>query len=229
MTPRLVGLAGPIGVGKSAAASLIVADGGWKLISFADPLRELALALHPVWSLVDLVGPEKERKRPPSPLPHEMVLEILAAHTRELLRGDFRDHYPVAWADIVNAILFHHLSPRGLLRKLGDFFRYIDPMAFVLHAENRALLAMRDRVSVVIDDVRFESEAQMIRTLGGRIVHLQRRGVEYRRDHNSEQGITIAEGDLVLSNPGDMAGLRGELVQVLMPSRSASASASVGA
>jgi hypothetical protein len=76
-----------------------------------------------------------------------------------------------------------------------------------------------DWVSVVIDDVRFEAEAQMIRTLGGRIVHLQRRGVEYRRDHNSEHGITIAEGDLVLSNPGDMAGLRGELVQVLMPTR----------
>ena len=57
--PLLLGLAGPAGCGKSTAASLLVSHGGWVRLSFAEPLRELLLVLHPHWDQWRL-GPGKD-------------------------------------------------------------------------------------------------------------------------------------------------------------------------
>lgn len=57
--PLLLGFAGPSGCGKSTAATLLVGLGGWRRVSFADPLREALLALHPGWDLWH-VGPGKD-------------------------------------------------------------------------------------------------------------------------------------------------------------------------
>ncbi len=57
--PLLLGLAGPAGCGKSTTATLLASDGGWGRVSFADPLRQALLALHPAWDLWHL-GPGKD-------------------------------------------------------------------------------------------------------------------------------------------------------------------------
>jgi hypothetical protein len=170
---RLLGFAGPAGVGKSTAAQLLVHQAGWRLVSFADPLRRLALQLRPEWTSWHF-GPGKE------------------------VTPDGGG-----------------LTPRETLRVLGDGIKAFYPRAFV---EVGALSIQTHLLAdhpVVVDDVRFETEAEAIRDLGGVVVHVQRAGVGFRRDHNSEQGIAVHPDDLTLVNPGDLLRLQGELGQIL--------------
>ncbi len=51
---------------------------------------------------------------------------------------------------------------------------------------------------VVADDVRFENEARAVRAVGGVVVEISRPGVDYARDHASEQGV---RADHVVENP----------------------------
>jgi len=216
MTPRLVGLAGPAGAGKSTAAALIAADGGWRLISFAEPLRAWACELHPEWALLDLLGADKDRQRPPGPLGWGRAEDIVIQHLAELTGADVVCLHPFGIAGLVSA-LQEWLSPRATLRLLGDAVKAVDPEAFVRHAARRIERARQAGESVVVDDVRYEPEATLIRTLGGVILHVRRPGIAYRRDHTSEQGIAATPPDRHLCNPATLRELRGELLSVLQP------------
>ena len=44
---------------------------------------------------------------------------------------------------------------------------------------------------VIVDDVRFDNEAQLIRDLGGNIVFLRRYGFSYSDAHESEKGVSV--------------------------------------
>lgn len=214
MSPRLVGFAGPAGVGKSTAAALVAGEGGWRMMSFADPLRALALALHPEWSLLDLVGPNKEVVMPPSPLSWTRMEDVLAQHVRALVPSFDAAIHADALLGALSA-LQHALSPRQTLRTLGDMVKTVDPDAFVRSVRLRAGDAGRQGLSVVIDDVRFEPEAALVRELGGLVVHLRREGVAFRRDHNSEQGVAVDVRDTLAINRGSVQMLRGELYHAL--------------
>ena len=91
-------------------------------------------------------------------------------------------------------------------------------------------LAMRKRLTdlgveyndVVIDDVRFDNEAHMIRELGGHIVHLHRMHLDSITDysfspdaHASEQGIIFVPGDVHVVNNGDIDDMHIRLVEHL--------------
>lgn len=171
--PLLLGLAGPAGCGKSTAASLLVSHGGWVRLSFAEPLRELLLALHPHWDQWRL-GPGKD--------------------VRQADGG---------------------LSPRDQLRAAGDWVKGYEP-AFFANTMRRQLGACLERgCHAVIDDVRFEGEARLIRELGGTLVHVSRTDVHFRRDHNSEMGVEPGADDLYLRNWDGLRTLGGELDYLL--------------
>lgn len=216
MSPRLVGFAGPAGAGKTSAATLLAAEGGWRIVSFADPLRQMALALHPEWTLADLMGPEKDRPRAPSALGAGRLESLVIRHACALTGDAVSDRFPEVIAATVSG-LQTALSPRGTLRLLGDCVRAMDPTAFVTHAAARIERAARAGESTVVDDVRFEAEAAMVRERSGILVHVQRDGVRYRHDHNSECGVAMVQGDRILVNRGNLAALRAELVAVLHP------------
>lgn len=215
MSPRLVGFAGPAGVGKSTAAALVAGEGGWRMVSFADPLRAMALAFHPEWTLLDAVGPHKDRVVPASPWRWTLVEDALIQRTLALTGLSCLDkaHWDAVLGTL--SVLQHALSPRQTLRALGDMVKAIDPDAFVRSVRMRAGDAAAQGLSVVIDDVRFESEATLVRELGGLVVHLQREGSAFRRDHNSEQGVAVVEADVIALNRGSVQMLRGELYHAL--------------
>lgn len=171
--PLLVGLAGPSGCGKSTTACLLAGGGGWARVSFADPLRELFLALNPDKDLWH-VGPGK-------------------------------DLTPATGG----------LSPRECLRVMGDWAKAYEPGFFVAAAYDSIRRHWREGRHVVIDDVRFEAEAEAIRVLDGFLCHISRQEVQFRRDHNSEMGIDPQPGDLHLRNWGGLQALQGELGHVL--------------
>lgn len=217
MSPRLVGFAGPAGVGKSSAAALLAAEGGWRIVSFADPLRALALALHPEWTLVDVVGARKDEVRPVSPLGWTAMEDVLAEHVMALT-GHRLDVWSRLYGWVPERVLSElqqAMSPRQTLRLLGDFIKMLYPQAFTVRGNVTARSALLEGQSVVIDDVRFEPEAALVRSLGGLVVHLRRDGIEFRRDHNSEQGLAVDARDTVALNRGTVQMLRGELYQAM--------------
>ena len=55
----------------------------------------------------------------------------------------------------------------------------------------------------VITDVRFDNEADWVRSQGGVIWHLSRSGVQSVRSHVSEAGVRFRDGDVHFVNDGD--------------------------
>jgi hypothetical protein len=61
---------------------------------------------------------------------------------------------------------------------------------------------------VVIDDVRFPNEAEMIRNLGGELWLVDRPGVAYDGDHASEGALADVLPDAVINNSGSLENLQ---------------------
>lgn len=124
------------------------------------------------------------------------------------LRAAARELYP-AWGDAH----FEHpwknevvpgfgVSPRQVLRVIGETARRVDPDIWVLAlARELRLLVARGALNVIIDDLRFDTEARFVRDLGGKVIHIRRDWQDWRRDHASEQGVEmITWADTMLAN-----------------------------
>lgn len=81
------------------------------------------------------------------------------------------------------------VSARHMLRTLGTEWgrQCIAPDVWMTHWLERA----RRRSFVVVDDVRFENEAQLIRDLGGQMWRITRPGVVRNTEHASEGGLDL--------------------------------------
>lgn len=133
----------------------------------------------------------------------------------EPIRAMARILYP-AWAE--QPEVFDHplkelicpeygVSPRQVLRRLGEGLRTQDEDVWnaALSRRLQALERAGHRL-VVVDDVRREAEAALLRSLGGTLIHVRRSGVDFRRDHPTEMGIRVqaAAGDVETDNDGDL-------------------------
>lgn len=54
--------------------------------------------------------------------------------------------------------------------------------------------------NIVVTDCRFENEADVVRELGGTVVHITRQNSQQYDPHASEAGIAIKDGDLLIEN-----------------------------
>lgn len=108
------------------------------------------------------------------------------------------------------------VSPRQLMRAIGDHVRMLEPRAFVCAVHERVAQAHRRGRSVAIDDVRFGAEAALVREMSGFVVHVQRLGIEYAADHITECGVPVEPFDLVLHNFGNVRALQAEMSQLLL-------------
>jgi hypothetical protein len=78
---------------------------------------------------------------------------------------------------------------------------------------------LRKKHSIVVSDVRTNIEADMIRGLGGLILHVERRGSGLRgleAFHSSERGVIFNKGtDLRLENNGTLEELEDEVHRIV--------------
>ncbi len=107
-------------------------------------------------------------------------------------------------------------SPRELMQLLGTEWgrNLIHPELWLLLAEQNLQLLCehhQDMHGVVIRDVRFENEADWLRSKGGVIVHLMRPDADAVAAHSSEQGLAWDPNDLVIRNDGSLAELYDKL------------------
>ncbi len=104
------------------------------------------------------------------------------------------------------------ISMRHLLQTLGTEWgrNLISPFIWTNIAAVK-ISEQLDWSSVVVDDLRFESEATLIRNFGGLVIHLTRPGTYLAGSHVSEAGIAVQPGDVVIANEGTI----GELIEAV--------------
>lgn len=104
------------------------------------------------------------------------------------------------------------VTPRYLMQTLGTEWgrKCIDGDFWVSVLEPQVREALDQGVSVVIDDVRFDNEAEMIRRLGGTVVFVTGRG-GIDGSHDSEAGVSRGLFDVTVDNGGTV----GDLTSVL--------------
>ncbi len=173
--PRLIGLAGYIGVGKTTIAREIVTqydaenpDKDAVVCSFAHPLKVM------MESLLCAMG-----------------YNPLAAGSMVL----FREHREVP------VEVLSHRTMRHALQTLGtEWGRECMGPTFWANAGLRAALSTGADL-IVFDDCRFGTEAEIIRMNGGHVCWLERKGVQRTSSHSSED--FNFPFDMVCGNNGD--------------------------
>lgn len=75
----------------------------------------------------------------------------------------------------------------------------------------RASLDTTDKKIIIIKDIRFENEAEYIRSIGGSIWHIVRDNADSVKQHSSELGIQIQPEDIVIHNNGSLDEYKAQL------------------
>lgn len=109
------------------------------------------------------------------------------------------------------------VSPRQMMQTLGTEWgrSCIHPELWIMVAAGAVEQQQKLGRDVVIDDVRFPNEAEMIRRLGGELWLVDRPGVVYEGEHASEGALADVLPDVVVHNSGSLEHLR-EVVAALL-------------
>ena len=102
------------------------------------------------------------------------------------------------------------VSPRQMMQTLGTEWgrSCIHPDLWIMVAAGAVERQLKRGRNVVIDDVRFPNEAEMIRKLGGELWLVNRPGVVYEGDHASEGALSDFQPDSLINNSGSFHQLR---------------------
>lgn len=111
------------------------------------------------------------------------------------------------------------ITGRAAFQKLGDAMKAEFGQEFWIKRWAYEYARLKPKHSIVISDVRTDLEAQVIRDLGGLILHLERRGAGLdgvEGMHNSEAGIRFNKStDLRISNNGTLSELEDEINRIV--------------
>lgn len=199
------GLHGHAHSGKSTVAALL-AQRGFTEIGFADPMKRFVGEIFGVEERL-LWGPSELRNRPSPELGYATPRKAL-----QLLGTEWaRSFHPDAWINY----LLRTADKIEEIQRTGWSVPVYNPKTGLSVAPGHGPIVR----GVVVSDVRFQNEADLLRAAGYRILHMQRdappRQAESWQSHASEAGIPVEEGDLVLDNNGTLEELE-ERVQALV-------------
>ncbi|MBR5950040.1 MAG: hypothetical protein IKZ87_01245 [Actinomycetaceae bacterium] len=108
------------------------------------------------------------------------------------------------------------LSPRNLMQAYGSYMRNTEDenyWADRLAQTVKRIQSEEPAAFIIITDARYTNEANVVRGLGGQVVHVLRRNSENALHgasaaHESERGVPVDEDDWVLFNSGTLGQLR---------------------
>lgn len=171
----ILGLAGPIGVGKTTLAQQL-GQRGFVRVPFAEAIREEVLAKFPRTLRAHLLSKD------------EQLVFLTDAE----------------WLDRVSRALLTKTDPffRAILQEMGtEVRRADDPDYWVKRWTER----VRGLERAVADDMRFPNECQAVRDLGGWLIKVERAGYERRDGHESERALDDwKDWDMVVKNDGGL-------------------------
>lgn len=199
---KIIGFAGKAGSGKSTRAAALERL-GWRRMSFADPIR----AMLQVW----------------------MNLSIGATGETGETEVGLNDPEQYAKLKALPMAMWGGKTLRQMMQLLGTEFGRdkVDPDTWVKTMRLRIASVKfdhdwnrnTDELRIVIDDVRFDNEAEMIRSLGGTVIRLvgpegQAIGIE---GHRSEKGLpdSLVDGAMQWGRNFDATDFGRQIVEAL--------------
>lgn len=184
-----IGLLGRAGAGKDTVAEILGREYGYRRVAFADPLKTLALAVDPiVHTYADGSGLGVVEYR---------LSELVDLYGWDEAKRDFPE---------VRRFL-QRLGLEGVRHVIGD-------NTWIYLAEAEIARARRDRVPVVVTDVRFPNEVEMLKRWGFELVWVVRPGAR-DGDHPSENAVGPEDADLILGNDGPLSTLRDRVASLV--------------
>lgn len=128
-------------------------------------------------------------------------------YTQECIDGTYKDqpsHY------------LSGCSPRQIMQGLGEWGRGLDPNFWVNPTMVKARGLMERGKSVIIDDCRYENEAEAVLAAGGRVIQIaSRRGPVCQADHPSERPLPTRLLTDTIHNYGDLRDLHDEVCRII--------------
>ena len=223
----LIGIAGPKGSGKSTAAKLLTrkhavdkpaievlkerAGYWWRSASLlqldrgvqvemADDLKTLCQLMFDI-PYKYLWGPSKLRDR----YDHTLAM---------LMVGRSRMQPRLADA-VVDLFTANCLTPRRILRLVGDAYREDNPNHWVELVEPRIKKLLREQEErlVVVTGIRYVNEAMLIQRLGGKTLMMRNPHTLRAPDHSSEEFDFDVDDEIL--NPGELRALKSRLDNTL--------------
>lgn len=184
MTGLIIGIGHVRRAGKDSAATSLCRDLGFRRVSFADRLKELAFHANP-----------------------------LVTHGRQSVNvgtGHGRLQWIVKGMGGWEAAKDSHPEVRLFLQHLGVGCRKVFGEDFWIE---QALRTIKPGEKIVIPDVRFPNEAQAIKDLGGVVVRIDRPG-HRAEGHESETALVDWEFDHVIDNSDSLMDLEQRMVEL---------------
>ena len=182
----LIGLCGYIGSGKDTCANILQCNHQFERFAFASPIKD--------------------------------ICSLLFGWNREALEGStpstriWRETIDPWWTEQLGVTV----TPRRMLQLIGtDMFRdKLSPLFWTAVIKNQIKSSYASRI--VVTDCRFPEEIEMIRSLGGIIVKVDRGNASLSStSHISEQYISSVVPDATIDNTKDIDHLRTQLTTLL--------------
>ena len=176
----IIAFAGKAGSGKDTAADTLCTEFGYTRCSFAASLKDAIAAIFN-WPRNLLEGDTPESR-------------------------EWREREDAWWS----ARLGKPITPRGMLQIWGtELGRGFHSEMWIASLERKLSAGAAAAAKIVITDCRFDNEAEMIRRLGGTIVHIERdTGASAATKHVSEAGLTRHPDDIIIQNTGTIEKFR---------------------
>ena len=180
----LIGLAGVARSGKDTAAEVLAKELGLYRYAFADPIKRM---LEPVFG-DNFVAGDRERIDPTSGVSYRRLMQTLGTEWGRNIQPDL-------WTRVAKA------KWEWVREGCPEPLPAVIPEGFTLFGGDTSLYR-----GMVISDVRFDNEAEWIRSEGGIIVHIERPDAEQvgLSGHASEAGLSKLPYDLVVKNDGSL-------------------------
>ena len=221
--PIIIGLAGKAGSGKTSVAESIIPKGSlettkfgyrWDHLFFALPLYEMASIKKNIMG-----ANEKSRK-------------LFALHSTlyDLYGGSAIGNMPAYdnFIEMVREIEALPIEPEGIkprtfLQKAGDICRQDYPECFAHWAiikSNRLYNQFcnenddmdNSKMAIIISDVRYPNEANMIKNFGGQVWWIDREGIGPLNDHASENSLNDYPFEFYIENNGTVEELQDKVL-----------------
>lgn len=190
----LIGLTGKKRSGKDTVAARLVEEHGFTRLAFADALREACLGLDPY-----VLAPGEDSDR----------------HWRDFVRLSEVIEQE-GWEEAKR-----YPDVRRTLQNYGVAIREIVPSFWLDIVRDKAVDVLADGGHVVITDVRFPNELDLVAEFDGFHVNVTRAGLVSTDQHVSETALDDVVGlaDVTIANDGSLAELAAnvdEMVEVLL-------------
>ena len=111
------------------------------------------------------------------------------------------------------------VTPRQLMQTLGTEWgrTCVTPQVWLICWRRKAQNNLNRGIDVVVDDIRFANEAELVRQLGGELWRIDRPGTERKTTHASEGGLDDFTFDRRIINDGSLLALHTRVREIVAP------------